>query len=274
VAPSLLVSIAIALMSRLAPAAPSPIQVVVSLAPQLWLVRAIGGELVSVSTLVAPGESEETYSPSDAQVSEVLRARLLFRIGAGFEEAPWFRTLAASGRLDIVDVRAGVDLLPDSDPHVWTSPRRLAEQGRVVASTLARLDPEHGARYDEGLRALQRELELLDSELTAALEPHRGRAFFAVHPSWGYLASDYGLRQISVEVEGKEPTDRDVVRFQSLARAERPRLLFVDAEVPARTADALADAIGAVPARLDPLAADVPANLRHVAAKLVESFAP
>jgi zinc transport system substrate-binding protein len=274
VAAALLVSIAITAVSWLAPSEPPPIRVVVSLAPQLWLVQSIGGERVSVSTLVAPGESEETYSPTDAQVSEVLRARVFLRIGAGFEAAPWFRTLAASGGIDIVDARAGVDLLPDSDPHVWTSPRRLAAQGRIVASTLARIDPQYSDRYAERLRALQRELEILDSELIAALAPYRGRSFFSFHPSWAYLASDYGLRQIAIEAEGKEPTDRDVVRFQSLARAEGPRLLLVDAQVPARVADALAAAIGASPARLDPLAPDVPANLRRVAAKLVESFAP
>jgi zinc transport system substrate-binding protein len=275
----LLVSITMATVSLLQASA-QPTRVVVSLPPQLWLVRSIGGSQVSVSTLVDPGESEEVFSPTDAQVTEVLRARVFFRIGAGFEEAPWFRALAASGRLEIVDTRetagtrAGGDSAPGSDPHVWTSPRRLAEHGHVVAATLGRLDPEHRAFYDENLRELRRELEILDSELTSTLAPYRGRSFFVFHPSWGHLANEYGLRQISVEVEGKEPTDRDLARLEELARAEHPRLLFCDAQVPARVAEAVARALGASPARLDPLALDVPANLRRVAAKLLESFAP
>jgi zinc transport system substrate-binding protein len=273
------VSLALAAMSLLQATA-SPLRVVVSLPPQLWLVQSIGGQRVSVETVAGPGESEETYSPTDAQVTDTLRARVFFRIGAGFENAPWFRALAASGRLEIVDLRqtavarAGGDGLPGSDPHVWTSPRLLAEQGAIVGETLARLDPEHRASYHEGVRELHRELEILDAELATMLAPYRGRPFFVFHPSWGPLANDYGLRQISIEVEGKEPTDRDLARFQELARAERPRLLFYDAQVPRRVAGAVASALGASPALLDPLAPDVPANLRRVAAKLVESFSP
>jgi zinc transport system substrate-binding protein len=274
---ALLVSIAVAAVSWRQPTA-MPLRVVVSLPPQLWLVRSIGGPDVSVSALVGPGESEETYSPTDAQVSDALRARVFFRIGAGFEQAPWFRALSASGRLEVVDTResadtrAAHDVRPGSDPHVWTSPRRLAEQGAVVAATLARLDPDQRVAYEERLRELRRELEILDAELAATLAPYRGRSFFVFHPSWGHLATDYGLRQISIEVEGKEPTDSDLTRFQELARAEHPRLLFYDAQVPARVAGAVAGTLGASPALLDPLALDVPANLRRVAAKLVESF--
>jgi zinc transport system substrate-binding protein len=269
-------SIAVAAVSLLQTTA-SPLRVVVSLPPQLWLVQSIGGHNVSVSTLVGPGESEETYSPTDAQVSDALRSRVFFRTGAGFEEAPWFRSLVASGRLEIVDVRETGDSRPGhdvhgSDPHVWTSPRELAEHGAVVGETLARLDPEHRASYQERVRELRRELEILDSELATMFAPYRGRSFFVFHPSWGHLANDYGLRQVSIEVEGKEPTDRDLTRFQDLARAERPRFVFCDAEVPRRVAGAVASALGASPVLLDPLALDVPTNLRRVAAMLVESF--
>jgi zinc transport system substrate-binding protein len=249
------------------------IPVVVSLPPQIWLVESIGGARVSASTLVAPGESEEAYSPTDAQVSAALRARVFFRIGAGLEEAPWFRALAASGRLEIVDTREEGGLVAGADPHIWTSPRRLAEQARVIASTLARLDPPGRELYDARLSDVVRELESLDRELASMLAPYRGKSFFVFHPSWGHLASDHGLRHISIEIEGKEPTDRDLTRFQELARDEHPRFLFVDAEVPSHVGDALAASLGASAVRLDPLAPDVPANLRKVAAELVESFA-
>ena len=133
------------------------LRVVVSLPPQVWLVESIGGPRVEVAALVGPGESEETYSPTDAQVSAALRARVFFRIGASFEQAPWFRALDAAERLEIVDTRDGVDLIPmhgnagpnaapgtsspSLDPHVWTSPRRLAIQARTVAATLTAARP-------------------------------------------------------------------------------------------------------------------------------------
>ncbi len=269
---------------------PARLSVVVSLPPQVWLVESIGGPRVEVAALVGPGESEETYSPTDAQVSAALGARVFFRIGASFEQAPWFRALGAAVGLEIADTRDGVELIamdggapPETvagmpsaalDPHFWTSPRRLAIQARTMAATLTRLDPAGRELYARRSAEVARELAILDRELAATLEPYRGRAFFVFHPTWGYLAADYGLRQIAVETEGKEPADRDLTRLLEAARVERPGVLLVEPQVPSNVAAALAGAMGATVARHDSLAADVPANLRRVARSLVEGFAP
>jgi zinc transport system substrate-binding protein len=249
------------------------VPVMVSLLPQVWLVQSIGGTRVSVAALVGPGESEETYSPTDAQVSAALRGKVFFRIGTSFEQAPWFRALSSAKQLEVVDTRAGVELVA-GDPHVWLSPRRLAIQARTVASTLSRLDPAYREHYERGLHDVVRELEILDHELASMLAPYHGRAFFVFHPSWGTFAHDYGLRQIAIEIDGKEPTDRELTRLQALARAERIRAIFVQPQITGRSAEAVAAAVGAAVVRIDPLAPDVPDNLRRVARRLVESFAP
>jgi zinc transport system substrate-binding protein len=273
-----------ALLALAAADAAPPLKVVVSLPPQVWLVESIGGPLVSTVALVGPGDSEETYSPTDAQVSAALRAKVFFRIGASFEQAPWFRALSSSRALEIVDLRHGVDFLrlrddvdaepPALDPHIWLSPRRLGVQARTVAAELIRLDPEHRERYEQGLVDVTRELELLDRELGVSLLPYRGRSFFVFHPTWGYFAHDYGLRQVAIEQEGNPPTDRELTRLQELARAAGIRTLFVQPQIAGRSAEAVAAAVGATVVRLDPLAADVPGNLRLVARRLAESFAP
>lgn len=262
-----------AILALAAGRGPSPIPVVVSLPPQVWLVESIGGSRVAVDALVGPGQSEETYAPTDAQVSAALRARIYFRIGASFEHAPWFRALGAARELEIVDTRDGVDLLP-LDPHVWLSPRRLAIQARTVAAALVRLDPAGRAGYERRLADVTAELDALDRELAAMLAPHRGRVFFVFHPSWGYLAADYGLRQVAIESEGDAPSDVELTRLQERARAERIRILFVQPQITGRAAEAVATTVGAAVVRLDPLAPDVPANLRLVARRLIESFAP
>jgi zinc transport system substrate-binding protein len=236
-------------------------------------VQSIGGPRVAVEALVGPGSSEETYSPTDAQVTAALRAKVFFRTGASFEESPWFRALAGAKQLEIVDTRARIELLP-LDPHVWLSPRSLAIQARTVASTLSRVDPEGRDLYERRLRHVLRELEILDLELAELLAPYRGRSFFVFHPAWGYFARDYGLRQVPIENEGNPPTDHELTRLQELARAARIRTLFVQPQIASRSAEAVASVVGATVVPLDPLASDVPANLRRTATRLVESFAP
>jgi zinc transport system substrate-binding protein len=268
--------------------------VAVGIIPQAWLVRAVGGPGVDVVTLVTPGESHHTYQPTDAQVSRVMASAVFFRIGASFENAPWFHALEAAGKPRVVDLREGVPLLDmvahkDSDgdgeqqaaagdrfagkdPHVWLSPRRLKIQAATIARALAEQDPAHREQYDRNLAVVQRQLDELDRNLAAKLAPLKGKAFFVFHPAWGYFADDYGLRQVSVEVEGKEPSDRELTQLQQQARQSGMKVVFVQPQFGGRSARAVADAAGARLETADPLPADVPAGLNQIADALVASY--
>ena len=154
----------------------TPLVVSVSLPPQVWLVESIGGERVTASALVGPGDSEETYAPTDAQVSAALGSAIFFRIGASFEEAPWFRALAGSG-LTIVDARDGVAMLPlaDGAAHGHGGLAGLAQtvQQRVAQPVLVAQqhpDPRLGGKVAPGAGAAGHELP------QRKLEPIRRRA--------------------------------------------------------------------------------------------------
>ncbi len=270
------------------PAAGAPLAVAVTVAPQKWLVEQVGGDRVRVTAMVAPGDSAETYLPTDAQVSRVMRSAVYFRGGVASENGPWFDALERSGGIEIVDLRRGVELLSDShdhgpgdhdasaasgqDPHIWLSPRRLRHQARTVAGVLARLDPGAAGDHRQRLAALEQRLDRLDAELRRLLAPHAGRSFLVVHPAWGYLAADFGLRQLTLEIEGKAPSEAEVTALQGLAREHGVRVVFVQPQTSRRAAEALAAALGGRSEVLDPLAADVAANLVVVARRLVASF--
>jgi zinc transport system substrate-binding protein len=282
--PAVVVFVAVVLATL--PCSAEPIPVVVSIPPQEWLVKAVGGDLVKVMALLGPGDSPATFQPTDAQVTGILSARLFFRIGVPFESGAWFKALSASRLLDVVDGREGVRLLTiqgeDSlhghdasvDPHIWLSPRRLKDQARTVANALFRVDPTNKETYTKRLESVLILLEELDREVQELLAPYAGRSFVVFHPSWGYFAHDYGLRQVAIENEGKEPTDRELTLIQKLARDQKLRIVFVQPQIRGRSAQAVADALGLELGVLDPLSADLPGNLRSVAEKLLESFGP
>ncbi len=154
------------------------------------------------------------------------------------------------------------------DPHIWLSPRLLHVQAATVERALAELLPEEAAAFSANREALDAELDALDAAIRIRLEPVRGAAVFLFHPSWGYFADDYGLRQIPIEIEGKEPSDSELTAFQELARRERVRVIFVQPQITSRTARILAEALGAEVQVLDPLAREVTENLRTVAETL------
>lgn len=273
--------------------ATSGLRIAVSVPPEAWLVEAIGGDRVEVISLVGSGDSPETYQPADARVSDVLAARVYFRVGVPFENGAWFRALGTAPGLEVVDLRRDVPMLrlahgdaqvsgeddrpgaeasAGEDPHLWLSPRRLAVAARTVAETLARIDPENAALYDRNLASTLAVLTALDAEIAATLAPYAGRAFFVFHPAWGYFADDYDLEQVAIEIDGKDPADAELTHLQQRARAEGVTTVFVQPQNPGRAAGAVAAAVGARVVVLDPLAPDLPANLRRAAAEIARSF--
>lgn len=261
--------------------------VAVSILPQKWLAEQIAGDKAEVLVVVAPGESPATYQPSDSQVSRILASRVYFRIGVPFEHGQWANAIAASSKLKIVDTQKAVVLLPmknhhdhadttqpdahgDLDPHIWLSTKALKQQAGVIAQTLADLDTVRREIYLANLQKVEKQLDETDADIRAILAEAKARSFFVFHPSWGYFAHDYGLDQFAIELEGKEPTDSELTRFQALARQEGVTCVFVQKQISSRSAEAVAKAIGGHVSVLDPLAPDVPENLVRVAKAIAD----
>ncbi len=272
------------------PETPGRLIVATSIPPHAWLIERIGGEAVEVHTVLRPGESPTTYQPSDLQVSRVLSSAAFFSAGVPFESGAWFDAL--DGLVEIVSLEDGVatrvmenhshdhagpvkareGVASGKDPHAWLSPMRLMMQARTVTATLARLNSDHAAEFTANLEALVTELVELDRTIQTTLAPHRGRAFVVFHPSWGYFADDFGLQQIAIEIEGKQPTDAEITEIKRQMTDLGITVIYVQPQIAGQSAQALADSIDARVEILDPLASDVPSNLRRVTETITRGF--
>jgi zinc transport system substrate-binding protein len=159
-----------------------------------------------------------------------------------------------------------------ADPHIWTSPPLLKIQAATIATTLGELDPGRKRVYDDYLHQVGWELDGVDRVIRQRLASYVGKAFFVFHPSWGYFADTYGLRQIAIEIEGKDPSDRQLTELQSMARREGAKVIFVQPQNVGRGAQAVAEAIEGEVHTIDPLADNVPENLLDVAEAIERSF--
>ena len=112
---------------------------------------------------------------------------------------------------------------------------------------------------------LNTELAALDAELSAALSGLDSRNFLVYHPAWGYFADRYGLTQVAIEREGKEPGARALTALIEQARREGVRLILVQPQMNPKAAEQVARAIGGRVAVADPLAADYVEGLRQLA---------
>ena len=248
------------------------LNVFVTILPQQTFVERIGGEHVNCGVLVGFGQSPHTFEPTPKQMTDLARARLFFALSWPFEKRLLAKTTAANPNLKVIDTRAGVplrtmaadELDPDEpgqkagepDPHIWTSPRLVRIQAATIERALAAEDPAHAADYEKNLRAFQEDLDRVDAKIAKALAPLKGKAIFVYHPAFGYFADAYGLKQVPVEVEGKEPSARHLGAFIERAKA----------------ATAVAEAIGGAVVPLDDLAPNYLENLQVMAEKIQKAL--
>ncbi len=267
------------------------LQITVSILPQAYFVERVGGEHVSVTVMVLPGQSPATYEPSTEQMAALSRADAYFSIGVPFENAWLDRIASANPDMVVVDTSEGItrrsieahthrsdddrsddhaEVVAHPDPHIWLSPRLVKIQAANIGAALADLDPAHAGEYSANLAAFEAEIDALDAEITEKLSGLENRKFMVFHPSWGYFAEDYGLEMYAIEVGGQEPSAAELTELVRRAKAEGIRVVFAQPEFNTRFAEVIAEEIDGRVLLISPLDRDWAANLREVAQTLAE----
>jgi zinc transport system substrate-binding protein len=153
------------------------------------------------------------------------------------------------------------------DPHIWLSPPLVMVQARNILTALQEADPAHHAVYEVNYKAFITMLVDLDGELRSVFAGKQGLQFMVFHPAWGYFAHAYGLKQVPVEIEGKEPKPVQLKELIQHARENKIKVVFVQPQFSTKSAKLVAREIGGQVAFADPLAEDWKANLQEVADK-------
>jgi zinc transport system substrate-binding protein len=241
------------------------IKVAVSIAPLADLAQQVGGEHVTVTTLVPPAASPHTYEPTPAQVREVAEADVLALIGLGFEF--WAEDVigsAANPDLIVVRTSEGIEVIHDEheheehetgNPHVWLNPRNAMVQVRHLGDALVEADPAHQAEYEANAEATLAQLEALDEEIAAQVATWSSREFIAFHPSWIYFAQRYGLTQAAVieRTPGREPSPAELAEIIETARRIGAKAIFAEPQFSPKAAETIAAESGAQVLFLNPL---------------------
>ena len=259
------------------------LSVFVSIPPQAYLARRVGGDRVDVHALLGPADNPHTFDPTPRQVSMLGAADLYFTAGIGLEKRLVDRVARGAGPR-VVDACRGIERRSMSeplgrtgdghdhggmqDPHTWLDPLLAARQARNICEALKEADPAGKQTYERNLAALRRELEELDAELKDMLQPVRGRRMYVFHPAYGYFADRFGLEQVPIQVGGASPGARHLSRLIRAARRKNVRAIFVQPQYSRRDAQAVARGVGAQVVPLDPLAEDYVRNLREMARRI------
>jgi zinc transport system substrate-binding protein len=262
-------------------AASEKIPVFVSIPPQKYFVKSIGGNLTSVSVMVQPGASPTTYEPKPKQMVKLSKCKLYFAIGVPFE-ASWLpRITRTNSSIRIVHTDKNIEKRqmatahsshgnPDptddiKDPHIWLSPPLVKIQAETILNALVAENPAASRQFKENYSRFIQSIDTLDSELRETLSGIQTTDFMVFHPSWGYFADTYGLKQIPIEIEGKSPKPAQLKSLISFAKRENIKIIFAQPQFSTQNAEMVAKSIGGKVVFADPLAFEWSENLRKQA---------
>ncbi|MBV2184162.1 MAG: zinc ABC transporter substrate-binding protein [Rhizobium sp.] len=219
---------ALFLTPTLALAAP---QVVVSIKPVHSLVAAIMKGVGEPSLIVEGSASAHTYSLKPSHARALENADIVFWVGPGLEAFLEKPVDALAGKAKVVELEdaPGLVRLPfreggafeaddhegegehaghdadaahdehehehgGFDTHLWLDPMNAKAMAAEIESALVTVDPDNAERYKANGAALAAEIDALDKEIAATIQPVANKPFVVFHDAYQYFENRYKVR--------------------------------------------------------------------------------
>jgi zinc transport system substrate-binding protein len=241
----------------------------VSILPQKYFVDQIAGNLLQVNVLVPPGSSPHNYSILPSQMKDLAKSKAWLKIGLlTFEDALKDKLADINKNLAIVNCSEGITPIAGSeheetehehavneafDPHIWLAP---AESKIIAQNTLKALKagfPQHAAIFDTNYTRFIARIDSVSALIDQKLATLKNRNILIFHPAMAYYARQFGLKQIAMELDGKEPSPRHMKEIVDLAHEQHIHVIFIQKEFDAAFAQQLSKEIDGKVIIIDPL---------------------
>ena len=257
--------------------------ITVSIPPIKYLVDRISGDEFDVNVMVATGACQETYEPTPSQMKDVAKSKLYLGISELEFEQKWINNIKTNNpELKYTNLSEGVRMVEGScsheeceehghehhhggmDPHIWLSPANYKAMATATLNELVALNPKGKSSYEKNYKSLVASIDSIDALAKSKLANLKIKKFIIYHPALSYFASDYGLEQISIEKDGKEPAADYMKRLVSQAKEAGIKTIFVQKEFDLSLIESFADEVGATIEPINTFAYDWPESTNHI----------
>ena len=248
----------------------------VSILPQKYLTEQIAGDYLTVNVMIPPGMNPATCDLSTEQLKKLYDSDLCFTIGyLPFEQIHLFPVLENRPDIQIVNHSANLQLIHGScghthaagdehdgvDPHIWLSPAHARTMATTVYEVLSEKYPEQKLQFEQNYQALLQKIDSIADRAKQVLDHKKDKIFLIYHPALTYFAADYGMEQISIEDEGKEPNPSHLKAVIDTCRARGIKIVFIQNQFDVANAKAIAKEIDGEVITIDPLSPDWKAEM-------------
>ncbi len=222
------------------PAAPGSIRVVATTTVLADLVRQVGGDHVTVTSLVPAGGEVHTFDPTPSDIASVADADLIVMNGLGLDD--WLGTIASDSGGDARTVELGedldgVDYIAEDEavnPHLWLNVAYAMRYVERIGGALAEAAPTHANAFETTTAAYLGRLETLDGWAREQIQaiPEADRRIVSFHEAFPYFASAYGLEIVGtiVDAPGQDPSAGEIAALVEAVRTSGARAIFSEAQ--------------------------------------------
>jgi zinc transport system substrate-binding protein len=258
--------------------------ITVSIPPFKYFIDSIGGGDFNVNIMVPAGSNPHIYEPVPDQIVKLRNSVAYISDGyLGFEMTwldrfyetnPGMIKLSLGQDIDLIKPVDNIDAehVEGADPHYWVSPKCALKMAGSVKSLLTRLNPEESGKYEKNYSRLIGSIADIDKKALELFNRYKDKPFMIFHPTLGYLARDYSLKEVAVENDGKEPNPSSMRALIDFGRSEKIKVIFIQKEYDSKNARAIASEINASLVTIDPLAENWDLSMRNIIDELYKSF--
>ncbi len=254
-------------------------QLTVSIIPQKYLVEFIAGNKWDVQVMVPTGTNHETYEPAPRDMEKIASSKLYLALGFLDFELAWLGRLKESNpAMKVINTSDGIVMIGGHvheddlggksrgiDPHTWLSTACMKIQSDNICKALSAVDTANASFYKVNSEKFAILADSLDSVIRERLSGIKGKSILIFHPALAYFARDYGLTQISIEQDGKEPSPAYMAELVKTAKEKGIKAIFISKEFDTRNAEAIAREIDGKVVVFDPMDENWPSTMIQLA---------
>ena len=238
------------------------IKVVTSLPDLADLARQVGGDKVSVESIVREDQNPHFVEVKPSNMMKLKSANLFLTIGMELEMwAPQIVDGSRNASLIVVDLSRGVtkievpanvdasqgDVHRYGNPHYWLDPRNVRAIIDEIVNALIRVSPADEKMFRANADAYVQKLAGKIQSWEATMKPFAGRKIVTFHKSWSYFAKWLGLEVVG-EVEPKPgiaPSPSHSAELIALVRSAGIKAIVVEPFYDLSAPEQIARATGA-----------------------------
>lgn len=259
----------------------------VTLLPVKYFVDEMAGKFLEVNVMVPESASPATYEPSPRQMQKLKKADAYLGIEPlSFEQAWMPRFKATNKEMRVFNLAENIELINHqkqeakeskhdhekekklADPHIWVSPSTVLPMIKNIKAALIELYPRKKSVIEKNYQQLKRRVEKKDQSVNDAIDQMENKSFLIFHPALGYLARDYGLNQIVIQEQGKEPSSREMHKIIKKAEENEVTSILAQKQFDMRNSKTIADEMNIEVNIINPLQEDWPVMVDQIVESL------